>query len=262
MNPYQNLSTAIREMILVVLADGELIHTEKWQGLGIKQRPEAAMKEYLNFMFQAEMPSEELDYYRQQLDPTLPWADDHFLERVSGQPLNPPPSASWWPYAHKDNADYKVDGKVFTHSYPERLWPKRANGATEDRVGIRYPYGDLRDVINLLHREPLTRQAFINIWNHEDTGAMHGDRLPCTIGWHFIQRQGYLHVAYWIRSIDVLRHARNDLYMTVRLVLWVLDELRKLDRQWRLVKPGVLSFHGVSVHCFVGDQLKLGKQIK
>ena len=61
----------------------------------------------------------------------LSWAEDHFQERVSGLPLNPPPSEAWWPFNQEQNKQHKMqkDGTVaqFSHTYPERFWPKRAN---------------------------------------------------------------------------------------------------------------------------------------
>src|SRR5580765_1479613 len=37
----------------------------------------------------------------------LPWAEDHFKERISGYPYNPAPSEAWWPYAVKNNGAHK-----------------------------------------------------------------------------------------------------------------------------------------------------------
>src|SRR6478609_957131 len=82
--------------------------------------------------------------------PNLPWAEDHFLERVCGEPLNPPPSEAWWPFAVKDNELHKEKEK-FSHTYPERYWPKFANvGEVRPNGrqvfvphnGVRYQYGD------------------------------------------------------------------------------------------------------------------------
>lgn len=198
----------------------------------------------------------DLDVLKEQIQPNLPWADDHFMERVGGEPLNPPPSSDWWPFAQRGNKEFKEQDK-FTHTYPERFWPRWAgsNVYKDGNRGIRYRYGDLNDVIKLLVREPLTRQAYLPIWFPEDTGAVHGGRVPCTLGYHFMRRGNELHMFYTIRSCDFVRHFRDDIYLTCRLLLWVLNELKESDpKTWDEVVPGDLTMHIYSLHIFTADR--------
>ena len=194
-----------------------------------------------------------LKAYVADIKPDLPWADDHFAERVSGIPHNPPPSEAWWPHA-TSNDTFKTAGDKFSHTYPERFWPIQAGTKNFEKpnMGIRFRYGDLNDLIKLLVKEPLTRQAYLPIFFPEDTGAHHGQRIPCTLGYHFIRRGDYLHVVYYIRSCDFVRHFRNDIYLTVRLLLWVLEQTK-----WQNVSPGTFVMHVTSLHCFVNDKAKL-----
>ena len=76
-------------------------------------------------------------------------------------------------------------------------------------MGIRFSYGDFNDVLDLLEKEPFTRQAFLPIWFPEDTGCHHGERVPCTIGYHFMRRGNFLSVVYMIRSCDYIRQSCN-----------------------------------------------------
>src|SRR5690606_3284161 len=144
----------------------------------------------------------------------IPWAEDHFQERVSGIPSNPGQTYKYWPY-HKnlDNSEFKAE--VFDHTYQERFWPKHAGGKElhnkiRDNEGIRFGYGDLDDVINQLKDNPLTRQAYLPIFFPEDTGAKDKQRVPCTLGYYFWIDGDKLYCNYTIRSCDVLRHFRND----------------------------------------------------
>ena len=124
--------------------------------------------------------------------------------------------------------------------------------------GIRYEYGDFGDVIDLLQREPFTRQAFLPMWFPEDTGSVHGERVPCTIGYHFMRRGNYLHIVYYIRSCDYLRHFRDDIYMACRKLHWVLDTLKERDpERWGEVTPGYYAMHITSLHCF--NKEKIGR---
>ncbi len=115
---------------------------------------------------------------------------------------------------------------------PDDMWetmnlsPKyAAEEPNSTMFGIRYNYGDFGDVIRLLQREPFTRQAFLPMWFPEDTGSVHGERVPCTIGYHFMRRGNYLHIVYYIRSCDYLRHFRDDIYVACINLMWVLETL-------------------------------------
>jgi hypothetical protein len=234
------------------------VHTERWQGKTIKEDSKYAMIEILNHSFTCTM-GENLDVLVDQIKPNLPWADEHFEERVGGLPLNPPPSHSRWPFAQKNNGEFGGNNK-FSHTYPERIWPKYASDEPNSVMsGIRFEYGDLMGVINLIQKEPLTRQAFLPIWFPEDTGGANGERVPCTIGYHFIYRHGYMHVVYYIRSCDFFRHFRDDIYLCCRKVIWILEKLRERDPFWNDVKPGMFTMHITSLHAFKHEKYLLGK---
>lgn len=384
-----------------------LVHTEKWQGVDISKKPEMATHEVQHMHYQIAMPTEELQYYQGQIRPNLPWADDHFDERVCGQPINPGTQWAKWPYAlkadgfrhdpgtqisshdwsylaglidgdgcisrseHKndfvsyhlsikqvdhdfltsiqrkfevgnltvknnkvaygkggkkfecrpqvhwritarDEVEWALKGcepylklkrgkcraaldeigkmtstgtsrkrveereKIFNHNYMQRYWPKFAGmtdkGVICDRVvkeldlhpnyGIYHAYGDLMDVVRQLAREPLTRQAILPVFFPEDTGAVHGDRVPCSLFYQFFMRNGRLDCVYFLRSCDLFRHFRDDIYLTVRLVLWVLNEVRKLNDTFWQVEPGDYVMSITSLHMFRNDYLSLSKEIK
>ena len=259
MKQYGSFRSAIADLVIRMGRSSHGVHTEKWQGFDIKDKPEAAMKELLNVDLQVPLNGEDLKRYRIDIEPNLPWADDHFEERVQGSPVNPGRTWLTWPWANKADESRQFYGK-FSHTYMERYWPKdpvdtEPNGFP--MMGHRFPYGDLNDVVDLLAREPNTRQAYLPIFFPEDTGAKHGNRVPCTLGYHFIQRNGYLHIHYPIRSCDMYRHFRDDLYLTTRLLLWVLDELRKQDEHWKEIKPGFFTMWIGSLHMFINDWNKV-----
>lgn len=249
------------------------VHTEKWQGKEIKEDSKYRMIEILNHSFSCAI-SPDIKELVEQIEPNLPWADDHFEERVGGIPLNPPPSHNWWPFAQKNNEEFGGT-TTFSHTYPERMWPKFGGEAFDDmgiktneeyskeygnHLGLRYHYGDLADVLDLMEKEPFTRQAFLPIWFPEDTGVVHGGRVPCTIGYHFIRRFNYLHIVYYIRSCDFFRHFRDDIYLACRKALWVIDELKKRNPdEWNDVLPGMLTMHITSLHAFQHEKILLKK---
>ena len=235
------------------------VHTEKWQGKEIKHDPKYTMIETLNLSFSCQM-SPDIKEIGEQIKPNFAWADEHFEERVGGLPLNPPPSHVRWPYAQKNNAEFGGLEK-FSHTYPERIWPKFASDIPNSKMsGIRYEYGDFNDVVELMSREPFTRQAFLPIWFPEDTGSVTGERVPCTIGYHFIRRGDWVHVVYYIRSCDFFRHFRDDIYLCAKKVFWLIEKLREKDPEnWDNVKPGILTMHITSLHAWAVEKSLLKK---
>lgn len=224
------------------LAAAPVVHVGEWQAIRSDKMPQAETIEVEDFSFQTNIPIG-VDQLQQAFKPNLPWAEDHFEERVSGLPLNPPPSSDYWPYAQRSNDQFKEKQK-FSHTYPERMWPR---SLMPD--GIRFGTGDLNDVVHLLRNHPGTRQAYLPIWFPEDTGAVKNQRVPCTLGYHFLIRDGLLKIVYYIRSCDFYRHFRDDAYMAARLCQWMADQVG--------IVPGQLVMHISSLHIFAAEGIKI-----
>lgn len=239
------------------------VGVDRWQGQDVTDRPQGRTRELLNTLVEYNMPST----YRalqSEIEPNLPWAEDHFRERISGEPLNPPPSNQWWPFAQQGHAEHvDADGR-FSHTYPERFWPKyagddretakaRAELRDEPMRGIYYEYGDLEDVVNQLKKDPSTRQAYLPVWFPEDTGAVEGQRVPCTLGYHFLIRDKRLQIAYFIRSCDYMRHFKDDVYMAVRLAAYMMERFNEDAPIEDIISLDRLYMHIVSFHIFDGD---------
>jgi Thymidylate synthase len=240
------------KMLTNALLDAPRVDVGSWHAKDVKGRPDLVSKECANTIVEVACP-DSIEKLQEAIRPHLPWAEDHFQERVSRVPSNPPKSAEQW----SKGVDKTVvdqhrtvnDGGVmkYTHTYPERFWPLSAGRFAEDRsaFGIRYRYGDLDDVVELMKKSPLTRQAFLPIWFPEDTGAVHGGRVPCTLGYGFLTREGKTQISYFIRSVDFVRHFRDDVYLALRLLQWMCTEIG--------TTPGHLIMHITSLHIFEGD---------
>lgn len=279
-----HFAAAIEELKDKFSSQSVLVNTGHWQGVDIKDKPEMATWELINQRIQVplsissysghaskEHNDDALHMLRADIRPNLPWADDHFEERVCGQPINPGVEWKNWPF--NSSAEKFLENGKFNHNYMERYWPKLAGSAKPTRTadeyprppiasippnhGIYHPYGDLADVVALLVKEPNTRQAYLPVFFPEDTGSVHGSRVPCTLGYHFMQRHGYLHVVYYLRSCDFVRHMRDDIYLTVRLLLWVLEQASRRDERWKDIKPGIFTMHMTSLHMFRNDFIAL-----
>lgn len=234
------------------LLEAPRVEVDSWHARSVAGKPDLISKEMANVLIEVDCPPT-VEQLQQCVMPHLPWAEDHFQERVGRQPVNPPKSAEQWSRGVDkavvdQHRTVNEDGVMkYTHTYPERFWPKAA-GPFKGMLfnsGIRYPYGDLDDLVNLMTRSPLTRQAFLPVWFPEDTGAVHGGRVPCTIGYGFLTRGGRTQISYFIRSVDFVRHFRDDVYLALRLLQWVCERIK--------TQPSFMVMHVTSLHIFEGD---------
>ena len=271
----RDLKYMLKDLTDAMEVDSQKVVPTRWQGVDVSQRPEATMMELLHVNAEAALLGEDLDYYREQIRPNLPWADDHFMERVCGHPINPGIEWKNWPWGN--SAEKSLRDGQFNHNYMERYWPRYARAGVgnptrtvQDFIdlkpessplrGIRHEYGDLAGLVRDLATEPDTRQAYLPVWFPEDTGDAHKGRKPCSLGYHFIMRNGKLDVVYYLRSCDFAHHLRDDVYLTVRLLLWVLDECRKINPEvWQHVTPGRLVMQITSLHMFINDYNRMFK---
>lgn len=275
---FKNFTEAYTDIRELMIEEANVVHSRRWQGAEIADNPEMATFEltHLNLQVNLDWCEEDLEAHQTDIKPDLPWADDHFEERVGGYPINPGVHWANWMHNDKKGAAHFLDERgKFNHNYMERYWPRFAGHvATPTAVGsqwrrefkesllpgippmphrgILYEYGDLNDVIKLMVDDPYTRQAYLPVWFPEDTGGG-SKRTPCTIGYHFLMRDGKLDVTYHIRSCDFYKHFRNDVYFTVRLLLWVLQRARSIDPAWREVTVGQFVMQIGSLHVFRRD---------
>lgn len=253
----------------------------EWQSKDVSGSPLHATHELMDIIVKFDIPQTQPELAG-VLAPflNLDWAEEHFGERVGGVPVNPPPSHNRWPWSRHNGNHQNGEQQQFSHTYPERMWPRRAGAgqyssmgvSRPDNHGIRFAYGDLQDVVDLLVRSPLTRQAYLPIWFPEDTGAAHRQRVPCTLGYHFLIRNGQLSCRYYMRSCDLVRHFTDDVYLAGRLMQWVTTQIneqtngitypvsREVAQDAGILTPGLLTMYISSLHAFTGDQWRL-KQI-
>lgn len=276
--------TEVRRELTAAILHAPQVRTERWQGVDVSKNPAAVSYELRNTCFGVPLNGiTDLQHWRDDTAANIPWADDHFLERVGGEPLNPGVQWANWPWAGSA-AKFKTPGR-FNHTYMERLWPKYAR-RTDDgtlpiaartewsslrkypaadnrpKFGIAHGWGDLEDLVELLADEPFTRQAFIPLFFPEDTGKSDGGRKVCTLGYQILVRYNAdnvpeAHIWYPLRSCDLIRHFPDDCYLAVRLLLWIIEECAKRNPFWKDVVPGSYAMHMTSLHIFQNDMIAL-----
>jgi hypothetical protein len=251
------VNQAIVECLELLHSEGTTYQSEKWQAV---KSPDSLF-EVIDVHFRAHMP-ETVEELARLTQADLPWSEDHFQERVAGVPANPGYEYQNWPYykPEKHNSSFRAEGQgYFSHTYMERFWPDTSILGT----GImKYRYGDFNDILGRLKRDPYTRQAYFAIWHPNDQANLETEvRLPCTIGYQFLIRDGKINILYTIRSCDILRHFKNDIYMTVRLAHYVRDYLIK-EGVVPSLKMGTIGMYIGSLHCFNIEKSLLASRIK
>lgn len=229
---------SIQNMIRVLLHSGTDYKTEKWQANLIEEN---YMTEVCGIYARMQMTGCDLAL---ETGADIPWAEEHFQERIGGRPTNPGEAFKTWPYC-EDFKQYLNEQGKFSHTYQERFWPHHTIGGNWD------------DVVDRLSNEPTSRQAFLSVWHPEDQ-LNNGVRVPCTIGYWFKVNGGRLDITYLIRSCDARRHLRNDIYMTQRLAQEMLWSLNNAGHQLEL---GLMDMWIGSLHCFQPDKYALKQQV-
>lgn len=214
-----------------------------WQSRKVKDH----FYEMENFFWKIDVSGWDNEKFIEELNPQKDWCEEHFLERVGGNPVNPPPSHNKW---NIKTQEYMMDGNKFSHTYPERFWPKSLI-----HKGIRFNTADYDTLKEILKKDLHTRQAFLPIFFNEDlTASLEDQRVPCTIGYYFYYSNDKLNCNYVIRSIDVIRHLSNDLYLTFLLLQDLSNRIG--------VNKGNITLMAFNIHCFENDGYILKKRMK
>lgn len=209
---YQSFSIALNEIKRELKEFGIVVKTQSVQNLV----GEVEAYELQNYIYTVTEPD-----WRKIEVKNLLWCEAEFKERIGG-PMNPGEAwklrrSYWEKFLNKQ-------GK-FDYAYPDRIAYNLAN------------------VIDALKKDPFTRRAFLPIIDIVDDDSNIFDvRFPCSLGYHFLYRQGKLNMTYLLRSSDYFEHLPNDLWLAHRLQCHVAEATG--------LEPGNFCHWIGSLHCF------------
>ena len=197
MRNYSNFTVAIGETCRDLKEMGVKVHTMSYQDKIIDNDPDFEMYELTNYIYTVTLPN------LKHLQPTQPWADQEFNERI-GLPVNP---GKAWESRPEVWTEFLDDGQ-FHYTYSERMNTTHLLNALIENLG-----NDMN-----------ARQHFLAIWNPEDIhDALGHRRIPCSLGYYFQSRQNALDMTYLQRSADFATHFMNDIYLAFRLQKFVAE---------------------------------------
>lgn len=218
---YLNCEEAITDIGRELKKVASNVHTQTYQNKDIADNPDFNTKELQHFNF-AIINTDDKD---KMPNATLEWLGTEFFERILPVPANPGIAYKLRPEVWNE---FLVDGK-FDYTYSERI------------------HFQLNDIIKELQKNPETRQAIIeihaNFWDLKSLGGK--KRIPCSMFYHFMKRDGKLDVIYVMRSSDFSTHFQND--------IWLADELRRHIARILNIPVGKFMMTVSSLHIYQKD---------
>lgn len=157
------------------------------------------------------------------------WVREEFKDRISGKKLNP---GQAWKYRSNVWEEFLHGGK-FSYTYPERIG------------------NQISEAIKHLRDHPNSRHAVVTIYDrwldHKNRGGK--SRVPCSMFYQFMIRDGKVNVLYIMRSVDFGEHFPYDLVMATLFMRYVASELG--------LGYGDLIFFASSFHTFYKDHKEI-----
>jgi len=197
MRIYQNFKEALSEIKRDLVEMGVKTHSITYQDKIVGDDPEFETLEINNYIYTVTQPK------FGDLNPTQPWVEEEFLERISGNSVNPG-------HAYKKRpgvwVQFLEENGRFSYTYSERLDLHHQIEHVVDRIRI----------------DPDSRQLYIAIWNPRDVTFIGREiRVPCSLGYYFKMVQGRLDMTYLQRSADFVTHLENDVFLSYYLQSYI-----------------------------------------
>lgn len=247
MRIYQNPAEAMRETERELFEMGVSVQVQTCQDKNVRNNLDYLTKEIrgyafkiVNWVWDINMIKQIMIYFfREKADDVLTYILAEFEERVSYRVLNPGTA-----YLHRKELwqEFLHKGK-FAYTYSERMTPQ---------LGI---------ILQELKKNPETRQAIITIHSNicpadvvvtandlDNIGA--GARVPCSMYYQFMIREGRLDLIYAMRSCDFLIHFPIDISIALLLQDWFASQLK--------LETGTFTWFCGSLHAYQKDLKERG----
>ena len=234
MRVYSNAYELMSEIFREVWEMGHIVHPHSMQNKKVEGNEDFSTKEITNYSYCLTNL-----YYVDNLffadARAKEWADAEIGERVSKDFYNPGTAWEMRKHIWEEFINY---GGEFDYTYNQRL----------------NKFNAIDRIIRELKINPDSRQAILTIWKASDIVSIGGEnRVPCSIYYQLMVRDGKMNIIYNQRSADVVTHFGNDVYLAWKLMEYIAEKVG--------VKPGHL-FHNIgSLHAYKKDWPKLKRCI-
>lgn len=192
------------------------------------------------------------------------WAEAEFNERVGITLENPGEAYKLRPDMWEQ---FLVNGR-FDYSYGERMGQHVTYKGEEHSL--------IYAIAKQLKADQDTRKAILPIFGsflrtgyqctenlERDIDRLDGSaRIPCSMYYDFLIRNGKLNICYHQRSSDFIQHFGNDVYLAWQLMKYMVDLVNSLKTEEEdCIEPGYLYHTIDSLHVYKKDWVKIKSSI-
>ena len=206
---------------------GVLVHPETMQDIYVKDNPDYETKELANYIYTVTKPNyTEIEGVHEE------WVMQEWQDRLAGN-LNPGRSWGkrrdvWVPFLENEYLAHRQPGR-FAYTYSQRMGGKH-----------------MQAIIDELAVHPTSRQLYLPVWDRQHDADRRGKRrVPCSLGYWFVQRGNYLNLTYMMRSCDFMTHYANDVALATIMLEHVAIESG--------YQPGTFTHYIGSFHAYKKD---------
>ena len=208
MRIYQDCLEMIKEVERDLAEMGIKYQSYSVQDQIVKDNPDYETLELMGYAYKVQAVDGQFDKLSEMLhykkDKSFTgWVQAEIFERLDAA-QNP---GSAWLHRSDFWNQFLRNGK-FAYSYAER-WNEQ-----------------LRYIIPELSANPESRQVIMTMYDrHQDMMNWRGlDRVPCSLTYQFLIREGKLHCIYSMRSCDFIKFFQSDIYCTIYLMDFIADQ--------------------------------------
>lgn len=235
MRIYDNCYELASEIMRDVNEMGIVVHPLSMQNKDVSDDENFKTKELINYSYCLKKLERE-DVFFIFDETSKKWLPLELAERLSSVYINPGNAYKIRPHVWREFINEEGE---FDYSYNERIEPSR----------------NLDLVLKELRRNPDSRQAIIAIWDRNiDVKYLGGKkRVPCSIYYQFLIRNGKLHIIYSQRSADLVTHLFNDIWLAFRFKSEIakflgyedgflyhnIGSLHVYKKDWEILKTGI-----------------------
>lgn len=215
MRIYSNFPEAQNEIARDLAELGVRVHPETMQDKQIADDEDYDTRELTNYIYTVLNPD-----YTEVQGIHEEWVKQEWIDRVTGG-LNP--GRAWKLRPEIWEEFLEIDGRPKA----DRFYSKEKQQAHVGRFAYSYSKrmgGDhIEKVIEELGKHPNSRQLYLPVWGGIDETRRGQRRVPCSLGYWIVQRQGKLHLTYMMRSCDLMTHYANDVALASMLLHHVAE---------------------------------------
>ncbi len=231
-NAYQLFSESFRDMHEMSL----IVKPKSMQNKNIEGDDDYITKEIQHYIYTLTALPDPQNLFLFEDDVARQWCAAEFKERTSTMFMNP---GDAWKIRKEVWTPFLNPHGHFDYTYSERLNQNN----------------NLNRIVWELVENPDTRQAWLPIFTPDDVPRMRSIyRIPCSLGYYFMIRDGQLNMTYVQRSADLVQHFGNDVMLAWLMLTYVFNQLLLLGLDLQL---GNLTHHIFSLHSYKKDWDKL-----